>query len=130
MALIDIFIKLYDILTVKSASLTSFIIGIMNLCWIYLFDRLSDGKLITTRAVSIREVVVIANITQWALILMLVASVFFGVIAIRKALSTPSSKDNHWAIFALIGILLGILPLAISAYAGKIWFRTLFIGYS
>jgi hypothetical protein len=99
----------------------------INIFWMFFFDRLANGKLGFAK-VSIVQWVTIANITVYVLILLLLLSVTFGVIGIIKALSEKTiSKDRRWIIVALIGILLGILPLLISGLGNTTWFRLLFL---
>jgi hypothetical protein len=50
-------------------------------------------------------------------------SLIFGIIGTIKA----SKDDRRWIIIAIIGMLLGLLPLIIYGASGRIWFRTLYL---
>lgn len=115
--------RAYDRLSDRSSSITSFTIGFINVLWIYFFDRFANGKMSFSKPLSLDTWVIVANITLYMLVLLLLLSVMFGIIGIKKALS----GDRRWIIMAVVGILMGILPLIICGYSGKIWFRTLFL---
>ncbi len=123
MVIVRLLERAYDKLSGRSASITSFTIGFINVLWIYLFDRFANGKMSFSKPVSLDTWVIVANITLYMLVLLLLLSITFGIIGIRKSLS----GDRRWIIIAVAGILMGILPLIICGYSGKIWFRTLFL---
>jgi len=120
--------KAYDKLSHKSSSIISVILGMINVFWVYFFDKLANGKLEFAKTVSVGQWVAVANITVYVLILLLLLSVSFGVIGIIKAPSNKVlSKDTMWIIAAILGILLGILPLIVSGLGNTTWFRLLFL---
>jgi hypothetical protein len=115
--------RAYDKLSAKLSSVLSLIFGIINVVWVYSFDRFANGKMIFAKPISIEQWLVAANISLYALVILLLLSVLFGIIGIKKALS----GNKKWIIIAVIGILLGLLPLIICGYSGRIWFRTLYL---
>lgn len=123
MGTIDILGKMYDKLSDRSSSITSFALGVSNILWVYLFDRFANGRMNFSKPVSLETWVIVANITLYMLVILLILSVMFGIIGIKKSLS----GDRRWMILAVAGILMGILPLIICGYSGRIWFHTLFM---
>lgn len=125
MGIIDLLERGYDALSDKSASLTSLVLGITNALWIYLFDKFANGHITFSQPVTTEQWLILANITLYSIVALLFFSILFGVIGIRKALS--KNGQNSWVLVSLIGILLGTLPLVISALGGRIWFKILFL---
>jgi hypothetical protein len=123
MGVMDWLERAYDWLSAKSASILSLTFGVINFIWIYLFDKFANGKLNLPKPTSIDQWLIAANASLYALIILLILSVLFGIIGIKKALS----GDRRWIILAVIGILLGLLPLIVYGYSGRIWFRTLYL---
>jgi hypothetical protein len=115
--------RAYDRLSDISSSILSLVFGIINVLWIYFFDRFANGKLAFADSVSVTQWVTVANITVYALIILLLLSVVFGVIGIIKDIS----GDKRLIIIATIGILLGILPMIVLGLSNSTWFRLLFI---
>ena len=115
--------RVYDKLSDSSSSMLSLVFGIINVLWIYLFDRFANGRLALADSVNVQQWVTIANITVYALILLLLLSVVFGVIGIIKDIS----GDKRLLIIAIIGMLLGILPMIVLGLSNSTWFRLLFI---
>jgi hypothetical protein len=126
MQIIDLFIRFYDSLTAKSSSIIAIGLGITNVLWIFFFDRFSSGLLV--KNMPMKTWLILANITLYLLIFLLLTSVLFGVMSIKKGLKgflgIPSSK--RWIIIAIIGILLGVLPLIFCELTGRIWFKILY----
>jgi hypothetical protein len=119
---LDMWFKFYERLSAKSSSLLSLSFSIINVVWIYFFDRLSGGLLKLSGKLSIDQWVFVANVTVYVLIGLLLLSVLFGVIGIKKALS----ENKHWMIVAILGMLLGVLPLVICKILERTWIRLLF----
>jgi len=116
------YLKFYNKLTAKSSSVLSVFFGVINVLWIYFFDRLSGGLLKLSGMLSINQWVFVANFTVYLLIGLLLLSLLFGIIGIKKAIS----NNKRWIIVAVVGVLLGVLPLIICKLLGLPWFRILF----
>jgi hypothetical protein len=114
--------KFYNKLTAKSSSTLSVLFGIINVLWIYFFDRLSNGFSKLSTVISIDQWVFIANLTLYSLIALLLISILFGVIGIKKSILS----DKRWIVVAIVGILLGVLPLVICKLLGRTWISVLF----
>jgi hypothetical protein len=109
-------------ITEKNSSIYALIFGIINCVWVYLMILIVDGKQAWTKSVSFEQWATITQISSFALIIIGILAIIFGIMGIIKALS----GNKAWIIPAVIGILLATAPLIFGAVIGATWLRMIF----
>jgi len=106
----------------RNSSIYSLCFGILNVVLVYLLDVLVKGMAPWTQRFSINAWLIVANILVFLLPFLAVCSIFFSIVGIRRALKGSRS----WIFVAIVGLLLGILPLLVSGISRSMWFKILY----
>ena len=81
-----------------------------------------EGKQGWTKSISLGQWAIMTKISAFALIIIGILAIIFGVVGIKKAIS----GNKLWIIFSLLGILLAVLPLLVGMFIGAQWFKIIF----